>query len=306
MSSVTPKCAVTTSVVGGLGNQLFLIANLLATARRNNIPAVLQRELWSSSCEAPRPTYWSSLFENLAAHGVGDSVPPLSSVVVPETRPISYVTLDCTKSCVYNMVGFFQSEQYFDDYPIIKQVLSPRLVGVAKQHLSVNYKVEEDTHTVAMHIRKGDYLRMGDVFENLPIDFYDVALSQLLGAFLWRHRPAAGPTVQLLVFCEEETEGDLVVGYFKTKYPAIDVQLIHPKNETAAALDVGAHQPREVVELLMMSQCNDVIMANSTFSWWGAYLNHRPLKRVVAPSKWFVKDPYPLSNHLYCNNWVLL
>ena len=64
--------------------------------------------------------------------------------------------------------------------------------------------------------------------------------------------------------------------------------------------------PREVLELLMMAHCNDVVAANSSFSWWGAYLNQQPLRRCVAPSKWFKKETFPQAQRLYPQGWLLI
>ncbi|AIN95111.1 galactoside 2-alpha-L-fucosyltransferase, putative [Leishmania panamensis] len=320
-----------------MGNQLFLVANLLATAQRTGIPAYLEAAPFSSSAEAPRPTYWGSLFRNLSQHGVqmcvsSPPLPPLPFVAVPETRPVRKVLLDAQRACVFNMVGFFQSEAFFDDYPTISSVIPPELWSAAREHLAMYYG-GGSCHTVALHVRRGDYTRFADVFEQLDVvEYYDAAVRQLLGGLLLQSpsalpqqpsvdlapAPPAGPLplpfLRLLVFCEEERFGRTVVGYFRTKYRgAVLVSLVCAATEASAvsarppAVSPSAGlMPRDVLELLMMSQCNDVVMANSTFSWWGAYLNRVSLHRVIAPSRWFVKDPYPASNHLYCPGWILL
>ncbi|EPY35124.1 glycosyl transferase family protein [Strigomonas culicis] len=208
------------------------------------------------------------------------------------------------------MVGFFQSDVYFRDYPIIKSVIPRSLIAKAAEHMRVNYGIERETHAVALHLRRGDYTRMRHVFEELPLSYYDTALRQLLGGFLLRDIVCAyegkGHQVKVLIFCEETLFGDTAVGYFASKYAGLDVSLVHATNEVNAPFQSGVECPRDVLELLMIHLCSDVVMANSTFSWWGAYLNEKPLRRVVAPSKWFVQDPYPSSNHLYCDDWILL
>lgn len=336
MSGAGPAtAALTTNLVGGLGNQLFLVANLLATARRNGLPAFLPRQPWSSSSEAPRPTYWTSVFARLEEYGVSSSPPPSvraeEEVLVPERRPVAPIVLDHTRPGVcYNMVGFFQSETFFRDHPVIQDVIPVTLRQRAERHLARCYcgggggdddgiGLSRPSHTVGLHVRRGDYTRMRDVFEELDVFYYDAALRQLLGSFLLA--PGAGPSavggpapVTVLVFCEDDHVGDHFVGYLRTKYRGLAVQLVHPRNEESqnpvAVENVGEDgagvPPREVLELLMLSRCNDVVMANSTFSWWAAYLNRNPLHRVVAPSRWFVKDPYPSMAHLYCKDWMLL
>jgi hypothetical protein len=56
-------------------------------------------------------------------------------------------------------------------------------------------------------------------------------------------------------------------------------------------------------DMLLMSHCKHNIIANSSFSWWGAYLNMNPNKRVVAPSKWF-KNSDINDQDVIPNEWI--
>ena len=64
----------------------------------------------------------------------------------------------------------------------------------------------------------------------------------------------------------------------------------------------------QYVDLCLMTMCNDFIIANSSFSWWGAWLSTNKDKRVIAPSKWF-GPPLDTQNNtkdLYCKGWELV
>jgi len=63
----------------------------------------------------------------------------------------------------------------------------------------------------------------------------------------------------------------------------------------------------DYVDLCMLSLCDHNIIANSTFSWWGAWLNRNPNKKVIAPSKWLAGNIEHLhSKDLYCKNWEVI
>lgn len=59
------------------------------------------------------------------------------------------------------------------------------------------------------------------------------------------------------------------------------------------------------VELFMMSRCTHNIIANSSFSWWGSYLNQNPSKIIIAPSSWYLTTRYSAMD-IYCNNWIII
>lgn len=123
-----------------------------------------------------------------------------------------------------------------------------------------------------MHIRRGDYLVSPGHYINLDVEYYKNALKYI-------DNPGS-----ILIFsddiswCKDNFKGD--------KYIFIE-------NE------------KDYIDIYLMSLCNNNIIANSTFSWWGAWLNTNPNKIVISPNKWFgpAKGKRHL-NDLIPKNWI--
>ena len=65
--------------------------------------------------------------------------------------------------------------------------------------------------------------------------------------------------------------------------------------------------PKEVVELKLMSLCNHNIIANSSFSWWGAWMNEHEGKKIIAPKKWFEDEKRNNDfRDIYGLNWIII
>lgn len=350
---------LTTNIVGGLGNQLFLVANLISVASRHRdrqLTAVIPRVSSSDSCGPPRPVYWNSVFQRLEESVAIVAALPggWQTVVVPESRPVTPVVLDSSYATtnrddiIYSLTGFFQSHLYFergshkeavDGGDTLLGLLPHHYRRGALQHLHNNYlpegAAEEACHTVGVHVRRGDYLTMRHVFPILEFDYFDAALSTLLGPALYKApfqvdpppagtpaasttadvifpsaNRAAAQTVRVLIFSEDAAYARMMAGAWMVKYPGIFATHVDPSKENrspvAQSFSEGDVPPRDVLELLMMASCDDVVIANSSFSWWAAYWNRRPGRRVVAPTKWFVAQPFPTSAHLYPDGWILL
>ena len=330
------RSCLTTNLVGGLGNQLFIFANMLATSmRHDNLPMALPFDKWSSSNEAPRPTYWDSIFRNMVTEfHVEDRNPRdtyQSVLAVTERRPAhDKITLDIksdqSAAQCFNLVGFFQSEQYFADAKdAITTIFSPEdLCAGAVSRLRSCYIEHDDQYVVAMHVRRGDYLRMEDVFHVLNHSYYLNALQQLFGRLLLSETTkffaaqkdkcsggdeAKRKLIRVLIFSEDKRFAQTLAGVIESKYGGVSCAVVGEDYERQVTVNDGdpvAPMPREVLELLMMASCQDVVIANSSFSWWGGYLNQLPGRRVVAPAQWFKQEQFPEAARLYPATWLIL
>jgi len=152
--------------------------------------------------------------------------------------------------------GWFQSERYFSH---IRNILLKEFTPKKKIILTKPLKeLLDGTETVSLHIRRGDYLRLGN---GLKLSYYEKAVECIRQFY---QNPV------FLVFSDD-------LNWVK-KNLKIEGE-VHYVNEDGRYADYE--------ELLIMSRCKSNIIANSTFSWWAAWLNRNDKKHVVAPAKWF-------------------
>lgn len=130
--------------------------------------------------------------------------------------------------------------------------------------------VKTEDNAVSIHIRRGDYLKNPEYHLPLDDNYYQEALKRI------------GEYSKVYVF----TDSDLPEGLATDNFHIINLD-------------------NDYDELAFMSSCQHNIIANSTFSWWAAYLSKKQGK-VVAPGKWFgPKGPTNWSD-IYCKDWIVI
>ena len=77
-------------------------------------------------------------------------------------------------------------------------------------------------------------------------------------------------------------------------------------NHRMVFVDHSTFKDADLFDFHLMSQCKNNIIANSTFSWWAAWLNEYAEKRVVAPSKWYNGRSNILATKLLPNTWEII
>jgi len=158
-----------------------------------------------------------------------------------------------------NLNGYFQSHLYFDHCR--EEILS--YFDLKSEHLDYIFKKYPDIKNKnSIHVRRTDYLHLQHYHPTQDMEYYKQAMDYL------------DSENQYYVFSDDI---DWVKENFKGS------QFIFIEEE-------------DVIELFMMSLCKNNIIANSSFSWWAAYLNKNESKKIVAPKKWFterrIKDTY--------------
>jgi hypothetical protein len=176
--------------------------------------------------------------------------------------------------------GYWQSEKYFiENASQIRSDFVFRL-NLSYPEMAVRQSLLE-TNSISLHIRRGDYVSNHAVAKRhglCSLDYYYSAI-ELIGSKV--------PNPFLFVFSDDL---DWARENLKTSLP---IRFMGSNIRSDSYKD-----------MYFMSQCKHNIIANSSFSWWGAWLNANPNKLVICPKRWFL-DNSDISS-LIPNNWKLL
>ena len=172
-----------------------------------------------------------------------------------------------------SLYGFFQTEKYFkhiEDTIRRDFIFKKRILDECKEIVEEVF----DQDPIALHIRRGDFLINSGNHHNLSLDWYEKALKKF------------DPDREVIIFSDDI-------------FWASAQELFKPDRFIISDGNSSYH------DMFMMTQCSDFIIANSTFSWWGAWLANTG--RVVAPSKWFGPNNVHLNTQdLYPSHWEIL
>lgn len=285
------KPLVTSVIDGGIGNQMFqyaaaralsfrLGANLALDVRRLNQRGHRSFDLASFTLApgyqvvaagAPRrpPGKLGRLVR--ATLGIRDYFSEKSFAYDPDILGLSApVTLD----------GYFQSERYFiAEASLIRADFQPK-ASLADGIERLAGSVLPAGTSVSLHVRRGDYVEAkNQAFHGLtPLTYYERALVRL------SERLAITPTI--CVFTDDP-------GWVRSNLSL-----------PSGTRYVSEHTSTALEDLVLMSRCSHHITANSSFSWWGAWLNPRADKIVITPSQWFQPNAALDTRDLRPPSWL--
>lgn len=252
---------VTCKLMGGLGNQLFQIFATISYAMTVHSKFEFTNEEVLTT-GAHRPTYWTSMLARLRPF----TVPPEKHAQLPLVREPGFTHSPLPLSQDAMLFGYFQSYKYFEThYAIICKLLG---IAVLKENMKVLNGSVPFEQTVSMHFRLGDYKHIQHCHPIQTIHYYQHALAHIL--------ERSNDITYVLYFCEDE-----------------DVEIVQASivalQETWPYLTFQRANSRlaDWEQLVCMSCCRHNIIANSSFSWWGAYFNDHADKMVCYPSTWF-------------------
>ena len=169
--------------------------------------------------------------------------------------------------------GYFQSEKYFKN---IEQEIREDFTFKDEVLKPCKEMISSVESPIALHIRRTDYLTNSENHFNLPLEYYESALKHFdsdQNVIVFSDDPA---------WCKEQ------------EFFSNDRFMISENTDNR-------------VDLCLMSLCDDFIIANSSYSWWGAWLSTNKNKKVIAPVQWFGKTGYTKDHDtkdLIADEWI--
>jgi hypothetical protein len=169
--------------------------------------------------------------------------------------------------------GYFQSEKYFKNNR--EKILEFFTCNEVVDKIREKYKNELNVETCSIHVRRGDFLTLQDHHPTQDMEYYKKAIS------------IVGSDKTFFMFSDD-------ISWCKENFKFLDNVIYCENNE-------------DYEDLYLMSLCRNNIIANSSFSWWGAWLNQNENKITVGPKKWFgpSKSNF-ITDDIYCEKWIVI
>jgi len=273
---------VSVNIIGGLGNQMFQLATAYAYAKQNNGKLTVLRNKKELD---GRSLYWDNMLYKFQEFLVDKLPEDLEQWY--ESGPTEFcIITPLTNNGLY-INGYVQSPKYFGDATIqeeIKELFKPSHTIMCNIQSRYNILLKNKERIVVVHARRTDYLKNQDIINfhgPLAIDYYNDAIKKM------------SDEIKDPIFIL--TSDDLLF------WNSIINELPQLNNRNIYILDNN----NEIVVLALLQQFQYFIIANSTFSWWAAWLS-KDTKKVIAPSKWFGPTGPQNYKDIYMPSWELI
>lgn len=264
---------ITTYLQGGLGNQMFQIAAAYAQAKKYNDESIFNL----NNSHTPHQGENSSKYKGkLLQFNHMDNAYSICPNVFKQPNH-SYCEIPYQQN--QQLQGYYQSEKFFNN--VKTELIDKFRLGLTSYTDKWNTITEDlnklsrqqKTPIVSVHIRRGDYKKFPGIHDTCSIDYYNKALD---------------------IMAEK-------IGEFNVYFVSDDIKwcknVFKEKGKFSMYTD-------EVDDMILMVNCDHNIIANSSFSWWGAYLNTNPNKIVIGPKHWFGPKGPKDQQDIIPKNWI--
>ncbi len=290
-------------ITGGLGNQMFQYAIAKSMAIKNNDIFKLDISFYPKQTLRKYELDLFNIEQNIASQGEINKLKGKEGLIykiknrlkVKNKKPSSYKTDSLLVNSAKNtneifekdifelsgdiyLDGYWQSEEYFKDirYNILKDFTPKNSISIdTKRYLS---EIEK-SNSISLHVRRGDYV------DNTMFKGSGLTLTKIpyyIDAVEYITNQVENP--KYFIFSDD-------IPWCKENFDFLEDKVY--VDDTKSAID----------DMMLMSRCKHNVIANSTFSWWGAWLNQNKSKIVITPKVWY-KTNHKL--HLAPKEWIKL
>lgn len=254
---------ITPFLRGGLGNYLFQIAATYATSNRDN-KTMLVNVSDISVIHSPLETYLNNIFRKI------NFINGLECQYFHEPSQAIYYEQIPNFPGNSKLMGYYQNEKYF--LHLRNEILNLfEIDPKTSQILFQKYEKTLNGETCSLHVRRGNYVERQEYHPLQNIDYYKKSIEVI------------GKEKHYLIFSDD-------IEWCKENLSFIDNKTFIEGN-------------MDYEDLYLMSLCKNNIIANSSFSWWGAWLNQNNNKIVIYPSVWFGNNGQ-ITDGIGCINWI--
>jgi hypothetical protein len=275
---------------GGLGNQLFQYAAARSLALKHGTELNIDISFYNNSgSDTPRAYLLDKVFNiNKTSYLQADLVYKTAELLDKILRRLKFRSHLYFQKYYFNLknnfdlnfeklpnnswlTGSFQNEKYFlNSFKELKPELTFKIKPVERDDI-------KNSEAVFIHIRRGDYLLPQYNHHHIicSLEYYQEAVKMMQSKLV---------SPRFFIFSD-------------------DIAWVRDNLKIAEAVYVSSPSLKDYEELYLMSSCRHAIIANSTFSWWGAYLIDNPSKIIISPQKWFAGDEDNLPD-LVPDTWI--
>jgi hypothetical protein len=248
---------------GGVGNQLFQLAAAIGKAAELNTDYAINYAMPHVGQQGYAPIRYKETLYK--------DIPSTSTLPSFTYNELKF-SYDRIPDYVDMLIdGYFQSDKYFQNCKsVIKDLFY--IPNIIKD--KVDSKLQTFSKKIlGIHVRIGDFLSPGNITSHYV--------------------------------CTREYYANALKNYNLNDY--IIIVCTDDKNNLSSVLPIDnfilSNSKNELEDLYILSQCDNLILTNSSFSWWGAYLG-KEKERVMVPTPWFAKDGPKDINDVYCDKWI--
>jgi len=274
---------VVVKLMGGLGNQMFQYALARKLSLLYEVPLKLDISHYETYESRKYSLNVLNIIEDLATK---DDIMAIKGKRLAKVKYLTEKILPYYKrSCVserflsfddnifrtpknVHLTGYWQSESYFKD---IEEVICREFAVKVKQsdHSEKIAALIDSCNAVSLHVRRTDYVSVPDTNQShgiCSLDYYQQAVGMI-------SEKVASP--HFFVFSDD------------ILWAKENLKIGHPTTFVS-----GNNKDRDFEDMRLISRCGHHIIANSSFSWWGAWLSRNVNKIIICPKKWFNNPRY--------------